>query len=447
MRSGNAGLERSRHGGALALALLALLATSCGGGGDDASTLPRWGEPVTLAHAPSSATPQVVIDARGTATVVWTSLGGHSSAARGSTADGWTTAVDFEPALAAPFAASTPPVAAGSQTVATWINRVSPDEFVVRASAFETTWLPADTLTSTDFGGAFDIAGSDGGHLLAVWTEFDGTDHRVVSSRKAGGGPWVTAGAVSSSLASSPSWPAAAINSQGDCMVLWLQGSRVMASRLPAGSGAWTPPVAIENSEGVIGEQPQIVALRDGRFVAAWVQAAGGRLSAYGSSLTVSGWQRAVMLEHDDRGDVGSVHVAREGPSAARAVWTQSEGGLASTIHETRFGTQGWDAGSRAVVSLQPSLMRYEARVVSDRLGNSLVAWQSRSFGAVLSRIEYTYRGANAADWAQPRYLSDPEVSPGISPALAINDDGQAVVAWTAVDGTAAKVVVRLLQP
>lgn len=445
MRSGKTEQGRSRRCAASVLALLALFASSCGGGGDGGATLPRWGDAMTL--APASQGPQAVIDAQGTATVVWMNLDGRTSAARGSAASGWTAAVDFDPAFTPLFVGPMSPVAAGSQTVATWINHASPNDFVVRASAFDATWLPADTLTSTDFGGHFAIAGSDDGSLLAVWVEFDGAAYRVVSSRKSGSGPWVTAGTVSSSTSSSPSWPVAAINSQGECVALWLQDSRVVAARLARGSGAWTLPMEIENSEGAFGVQPQVVALRNGRFAAAWAQAVDGRWSVYGSSLTTSGWQRAVLLEHDDRGDAGSVHLGREGPASARAVWLQTDGGWASTIQTSRFGAQGWDASSRAVVPLAPSLMRYEPRVVSDRLGNSLVAWQARPLGAGLSRIEYTYRAVGAAEWPAPGYLSGAEVGPSTSPALAMNDDGRAVVAWTALNGARTTTVVRLLQP
>lgn len=430
------------------LAFLALLAASCGGGGEHGGgSLPRWSDATTLALASSHSMPQAVIDARGVATVAWMNLDGRTSAARGSTASGWTAAVDFEPTLSVPFARPMPLAVAGSQTVATWINHVSPNDFVVRASAFDATWLPADTLTSTDFAGDFAIAGSDDGSLLAVWVEFDGAAYRVVSSRKSGSGPWVTVGTVSSSTSSSPSWPVAAVNSQGECVALWLQDSRVVAAKLAPGSGAWTLPMEIENSEGAFGVQPKVVALRDGRFAAAWLQTVDGRWNVYGSSLTASGWQRATLLEHDDRGDAGSVHLTREGPGTARAVWLQTDGGSASTIHTSRFGAQGWDASSRAVVPLVPNLMRYGPRVVSDRLGNTLVAWQARPFGAGLSRIEYTYQPVGAAEWLTPGYLSGAEVGPSTSPALAMDDDGNAVVAWNALDGARTTTVVRLLQP
>lgn len=227
--------------------------------------------------------------------------------------------------------------------------------------------------------------------------------------------------------------PQVSFDADGNATAVWGQAwfaeARIWASSRPA-SGHWSAPEII-SVPGEIAAMPQIAIDEDGDVIAVWEIAGGGVQVA--ERPRGGAWDAPLELNDDG----GSPRVAAGGDGAAAIVW-ESDGayGTARPDHDT-----DWPKATQ----LSEDDEAAESPAVALRADESAVAtWQRPARGiehAVLRHAEQRPDGA----WDAPGYLSG-GAADAKSPALAAGG-GEAIVAWTEFNGGRDKLLTRRLDP
>lgn len=231
----------------------------------------EWGPPVELTDSLVTSTPRLAVDPQGDVTAVWNwnvperGSGTIQSSIRPAGGPWSAEPVDVsgdeaavEPQLA---------VDAHGNAVAVWHRFIGFDS-VVRAAwrVAGSGWGAAVDLSRGDLRGSLAQVAIDGdGTATAVWESYDASGTVIRSSSSAVGGAW--SDPVDVSVRDDGPWPGSfpqvAVGPQGDATAIWRawyadRFNIVLAARREAG-GAWGAPVELGASNGVIEPRPVAV--------------------------------------------------------------------------------------------------------------------------------------------------------------------------------------------
>jgi hypothetical protein len=285
--------------------------------------------------------PQIAVDDSGNAMAVWRQSDGTNYnvyANRYEAGSGWEGAVAiesdtgnvYEPRIA---------VDGSGNAMAVW-RQSDGTNYNVYANRYEagSGWEGAVVIES-DTGNVYDpqIAVDDSGDAMALWLQYDGSVNNVYANRYEAGSGWEGAMAIESDTGT-VSEPQIAVGGSGDAMAVWLQydGSdhSTYANHYEAGSG-WEGAVAIESDTGDA-NYAQIVVDGSGNAMAVWQQHDGSVDNLYANRyLAGSGWEGAVAIE-GGTGTVLEPQIAVGGNGNAMAVWVQSDG-IYDSIYANQF--------------------------------------------------------------------------------------------------------------
>ena len=296
----------------------------------------RWGAAQTLAL--DAFTPDVAMDSRGNAAIVWVSRSGTIKAG-------------FRPA--------------------------------------GKPWGAIRTLAQAGpTGGGPSVALDSSGNAVAVWHAGGiGAGVFVETSRRAAGGSWEPAQRLGSA-AFAPG-PQVALDRAGNATVAWA-GQREVQVSTRAASGGWQPPIPVE-APGSDPDGVRLVMAPDGRAVVVWsqfvrpvrrimaaVRAAGSLV--WGPSEALSGPSYF--------GHSADVALGRTGKAAA--IWIRSEDTGFVSVEASVFGLRGnW--GPPVQLQRRPAI--YPLQVDADRAGNIVALWL-RSAGTLSLPVVRAYDDA-----------------------------------------------------
>ncbi|RYB95084.1 PKD domain-containing protein [Nocardioides oleivorans] len=255
-----------------------------------------WSAPTTLSDPGQDAsTPDVAVNAAGTAVAVWGRFDGtHSRIQQStrSTSGDWSipTAIS-DPGLSA----SSPQVVgsdAGEFTV-TWRMQVAG---VYRAQSSSRpaggSWSVPATLSAADAGlnTAPELAVDDTGTLTAVWVARVANDFRVQSSRRQPQGAWSSPENLSPP-AVTPETPSVTAGPQGITTVVWAQGTAQNRTIQAVGrrvAEPWGSPVTLSAATASF---PAIALDSSGNAFSVWTlaPAGGGTTRVQGAALDTAG--------------------------------------------------------------------------------------------------------------------------------------------------------------
>lgn len=164
---------------------------------------------------------------------------------------------------------------------------ILPNMWAARYDATAGTWSTPLLI------GSADLAGSDGterprlavnasGNAVAAWQETRGLETSIVAARfSASSGLWAAPVALEAS-AQQASWPAVAIDINGNAQAVWVQKTDVAAAnnsgytaRLDATTGTWGAPQLFEQAVEEV-STPQVGMEDSGRTLIAWDQSVSG---------------------------------------------------------------------------------------------------------------------------------------------------------------------------
>ena len=284
---------------------------------------------------------------------------------------------------------------------------------------------PADLVASPQLAVA-------GGAVVAVWTRYDVKNLIVqAASRDGRTRAWSASTSLSSSGRDAQA-PRIAVNARGDAVAVWasvgLTGWTVQAAYRSAG-GAWQSSVPLQLPQTGTAA-PDVVIDDSGRAVAVWAATSGSGWRVQAASRSLDGtWTKASAISGPDATGSIAPQLALEGTNDVLAVWSRSVGARAVIEASTLGATKTvWNAAAQPFAVVNDALA---PSVAVDKRGDGVIVWTNA--GQAGLSVEASYR-RSGKDWGRPQPVSG-TASGSLTPRVAIDPRGNAVTVWTQTVG------------
>jgi hypothetical protein len=389
-----------------------------------------WGEP--LLFDDRSSVPNVAMNAAGDAMAVWyTSANfGPQRARRYDAGLGWQPIENAAAAGGSVYPAGVA-IDADDNALAVW-NRYNMIQSRYSAGAGWGTEAPLEALGSTE---ASQLAGSESGAAVAVWTQKTGSAPRdVYAARYVPGAGWLEPEAMES-LSGHANGPDVAIDPAGNALVAWSQPESALAlgsatlRRYDAASDTWSEPFLLDSENWTVG----LIDLdmnASGDAVATWNQRQGSFercwVSLYDAETDTWTAARVVSLDEEQQG-VRLPQAALSDDGTAFVTWVQENDSTWSAwaaVYDAELGA--W--GEATLLEHDDTGSAWEPRVAADPAGNAIVVWE-QSDGTVKNVRASRYTASDAA-WSPPVFVDDDAAESAEDQRIAMDAAGNAIVVW-----------------
>lgn len=431
------------------LALASLLVAAPGVG-----AAPTWIGPNDLsAPGGDASTARIVVGVGGEATAVWVrSNGTHvvlQYATRASGAPAFTTPVD----LSSPASdASQPALAVDAQGVVTAVWRQDGAPGMIEAAsrspggAFS---APAFVSSPATDASSPQVAADGSGRVTVVWTAIPAAATYVVevASRAPGAGAFSTPTALSATGTADP-LPRLAADPAGDVIAAWDQAdshleaahSTIQAARRTAVASFFTTAMDV-STPGSESDAAQVAVDAQGGATIVW-----DRLGPPTTVVQASTWPLAAPAPSPP-GAVSSAAtsadtplVVANGAGDVTAVWRQADDAGTSIVGAARRPVGALGFGTPMALSAPGGVV--DSLGLAGSPAGSVAALWSRTVGGKHA-IEGALLAPGAAAFVPTAVSVGPQ--PAVDPALAFDDEGNALAVWSRSDGANAIAQTTLL--
>jgi hypothetical protein len=280
------------------------------------------------------------------------------------------------------------------------------------------------------------VAMSGSGRAVAVWHTVDSVNTRVQTSIFTPAGGWSVATTLSIVDDSGGFAPRIAIDGQGNAVAAWVQRAsissrrQVFASRYDAASATWGTALRLDtDSIGVPAESPELAMNAAGVAFVIWPasSAVPGVFSLWARRLSADAALDALSLVDAAVFNPPEQRIAVDAGGHAMAVFKKQENTGFASIGSSRFDALGGAWGASAVISLNNVNRSTAPQIAFDASGQAVAAWvqYDGTQDLIVSR-RHTLGGG----WATPQQVATGSINRLISPSLAVNAGGTAVLAW-----------------
>ena len=310
------------------------------------------------------------------------------------------------------------------------------------------------------------VAMDDNGDALVVWSQSDGTNSHIYMSEYRGG-VWTHPSSLAGDNidpeipAAQPSYrPRAAMDSMGNAIIVWSGNSDASNTHIYRSEyriGTWTHPANLGDHIDLSTVFPQSsddarVAMGDnGEAAIVWTASDGTNTHIYMTEYRVGAWSAApdVVTGHidPDGQNSDSPGTAMDLPGNTIIVWMQSNG-VVRHIFRSEYRGGAWVHPAGLGDHIDPDGSpgdSLEPRVAMEDGGTAVVTW----FQADLLSYYHIYMAEfRDGAWRYPASLQADNIDPrsgtvgqnAMWPAVALSDNGYAVIAWHASDGSANRI-------
>ncbi|MBI5852687.1 MAG: hypothetical protein HZB39_16870 [Planctomycetes bacterium] len=234
----------------------------------------------------------------------------------------------------------------------------------------------------------------------------------------------------------------AAIAANGDSLIAWHQsdGSNTQIYLSECRGGVWTNPTGATDNISLDGQNalwPDVAMNEDGDAIVAWSQSDGTNARIYVSQYRSGAWSHPSAFTdaiNPASTDAFFPQVALADNGDAIVTWFQSDGSDYQVFASTfRFAV--WSHPASLTTNLSPDGEdAVFAQVAMDEDGDAVVAWQQND-GTATHVFVSTF---SAGIWTNPASLAahaSPVGGNAEVPSLAVNAGGDAVLSWAQSDG------------
>lgn len=284
----------------------------------------------------------------------------------------------------------------------------------------------------------------DASRAIVAWERNDGPGHETVwSSRRNSASGWSVPENVEFSQGKARDVQLA-VDGNGNATVVWVQDELglegLWSNRYVPGEG-WRDPSRIEPVGGEL-YAPRMAFDVAGRGVAVWERRQGTRLRIRASVHTPdTGWGPPREIDTGD-GDGLSPQVSVHADGGAIVAWTERVDDAYRRVVARHFSAgNGW--GELRTLSADGE-DAYDVQIGMDAAGNAFATWEQAIHDeetVFASRFD-----AQQAVWSVPVRLEEHDEE-AYGPRLAVNPDGQAVVAWIRAEGEIGAIVAARFRP
>jgi hypothetical protein len=392
--------------------------------------------------------PQIAVDGRGDAVVVWrrSDSNGTRVWSNGYTASsGWGTALAIGPTIdpGTQGPVRTPQVAmdASGNAIAVWpqsdggnykvwANRYTAGAGWGAAASIE----PNASTVASDISAAPQIRFDANGNAIALWERSAGLYSHVWWNRYTAAAGWGTAAPVDNTAAVAGS-AQIAFSTNGDAIAVWDQSDgasfHIWSSRYTAAAGSWGTARMIESDDAVQAFNAQIGIDAAGNALVVWIQSDGAmRNEVWSNRYTpLSGWDTARAIS-DHAGGAGSPQLAMDANGDALVVWRQSDSSTSFSIRWNRYvAASGW--GTAAAIEPGDGAFAGDPQIACDSSGNALAVWEHENGAHTEIRSSrFTVGGGWAAS------LNAGNTGDVLDPVIALDSAGNGLAVWQQVDSS-----------
>ena len=198
--------------------------------------------------------------------------------------------------------------------------------------------------------------------------------------------------------------------------------------------GAFVDPVLLENIDLGDSTYPQIALDGNGNAIVVWQKNIGTRWHIWANrySASTQSWSSAIQLETNNSGSGVSPKIVMDGNGNAITVWAQSDGTFGSVwANRYSVSTNTWSGAF--LLELDNNGSAGPSGIAMDGNGNAIVVWTG--FDGIRNNIWVNWYSASAQTWSGsiPLEIGD---NNAVATGVAMNGDGDAIVAWHQSDGT-----------
>jgi hypothetical protein len=235
---------------------------------------------------------------------------------------------------------------------------------------------------------------------------------------------------------------AVAIDRAGNALALWVHAGSsadnpVIASTFRPAGGSWTAPVDLGGPYGSVADM-HVAFDAAGNAVAVWkgfVRSSGGDV-VFASYRPFGGsWTNAIGLSPPNRLTIEDLSLTVDAAGNALALWSEvTQGRQAVVAADSRPAATGkWEP----LEQLSPSgVFSTAASLASDRSGNAVAVWTE---GFANATVHAALRPGASASWEPPVQVAPS--AEGADIAVAMDEHGNAVVAWERESGPSGYVI------
>jgi hypothetical protein len=268
------------------------------------------------------------------------------------------------------------------------------------------------------------IASDGSGNVIAVWREVAGNTSAIGAAFRPAGGAWSSPRRISEPAAATES-PRLAMDALGNAVAVWQRStghdSVVQAAVRPAG-GDWSDPQNLSGPGEVAFNAD--VAIRASRATAVWMALGDRHTAIETSSRAIDGaWGPAETIS-GAIGNASSPVVKVDDAGEAVAAWRWSDGAFLVVQAAARSGGGAWSAPE---VLSGPGRSASQPLLAMDADGDALVAWLR--FNGSWTAAQVVSRPASES-WGNARNLSE-RGGNARRLDIAMNLRGDAIVTWT----------------
>ncbi|VAX26455.1 putative esterase [hydrothermal vent metagenome] len=308
-----------------------------------------------------------------------------------------------------------------------WANRFVPN----------TGWGTAEKIETDDAGNALspEVALDPNGNAIATWSQWDGTRDNIWANRFVPGTGWGTAEKIATDDTGSAFDPQVALDPNGNAIVAWSQWgdtlTNIWANRFAPGTG-WEIAEKIEIDDAGGAFSPQVALDPNGNAIVTWRQWDGTRDNIWANRFVPgTGWGTAEKIATDDTGNALDPQMALDPNGNAIVTWRQWDG-TRWNIWANRFvpGT-GW--GTAEKIETDDTGHAVSPQVALDPKGNAIVTWE-QSDG---TRTDvWANRFLPSTGWGTAEKIETDDAGDASDPQVALDPNGNAIVTWEQSDGT-----------
>lgn len=285
------------------------------------------------------------------------------------------------------------------------------------------------------------IAVDTQGNAIVVWELQAMGDIRINiwANRYVAGSGWGTATRIQTGTDTAHD-PQIVIDKSGNAWAIWRQLDanntyyNILASHYVAGTG-WSTSTRIDMHTNVHSDGPQLAIDASGNVIVVWNEYSVGTVDSkiWANRYTAgSGWGTATLIQTESASDARDQRIAVDSSGNAFAVWTQTNNTGIYHIVANRYSVaSGWGTATHLETAVDG--VSYP-EVAFDNSGNAFAVWVQRSPGHSISiwANRYTVTGAGTG-WSTPTLIETDSEDGAITPRIAIDMSGNAIVVWEQV--------------
>ncbi len=277
-------------------------------------------------------------------------------------------------------------------------------------------------------------------NAIVVWEQADGVTQQIFKSEYTNG-VWTHPSNLLDNISPDGGYaedPEVAMDRDGNAIIVWRQsdGANWQIFKSERRNGIWTHPSSLSDNISQNGQDCAFpfVAMNRGSAIIAWHQFDGADYQIFMSEYRMSKWKHPKGLSDNisvDGTNAQLAHVAMDDDNNAMIVWEQSDGARYQ-IYKSEYRNNAWTHPVRLSDNISPNGQdAHNVQLRMDNNGNAIIVWD-QSDGSVKKIFKSEYRGG---DWTHPSSLADAIVSNAFDPQVAMDDNGNALIAWIQNDG------------